>query len=98
MTHWPALSPPQTSDLVLFEASLKLLFCEYFQCKMGMFQKVWAAGMLLISEWWASETVVIMGGLLPDPERQLSAMNIYQLTNAMCFMLPLGMAVAVGTR
>ena len=54
--------------------------------------------MLLISEWWASETVVIMGGLLPDPERQLSAMNIYQLTNAMCFMLPLGMAVAVGTR
>lgn len=54
--------------------------------------------MLLISEWWASETVVILGGLLPDPERQLSAMNIYQLTNAMCFMLPLGMAVAVGTR
>ena len=56
------------------------------------------AGMLLISEWWASETAVMMGGLLPDPERKLSAMNIYQLTNAMCFMLPLGLAVAVGTR
>ena len=57
-----------------------------------------AAGMLLISEWWASETAVMMGGLLPDAQRQLSAMAIYQTTNAMCFMLPLGIAVAVSTR
>lgn len=56
------------------------------------------AGMLLISEWWASETAVMMGGLLPDAQRQLSAMAIYQTTNAMCFMLPLGIAVAVSTR
>lgn len=56
------------------------------------------AGMLLISEWWASETAVMMAGLLPDPERDLSAMSVYQLSNAMCFMLPLGLAVAVGTR
>ena len=55
-------------------------------------------GMLLISEWWASETAVMMGGLLPDAQRQLSAMAIYQTTNAMCFMLPLGIAVAVSTR
>jgi len=54
--------------------------------------------MLLISEWWASETAVMMGGLLPDAQRQLSAMAIYQTTNAMCFMLPLGIAVAVSTR
>jgi hypothetical protein len=59
---------------------------------------VWHAGMLLISEWWASETAVMMGGLLPDAQRQLSAMAIYQTTNAMCFMLPLGIAVAVSTR
>lgn len=58
----------------------------------------WHAGMLLISEWWASETAVMMGGLLPDAQRQLSAMAIYQTTNAMCFMLPLGIAVAVSTR
>lgn len=54
--------------------------------------------MLLISEWWASELMVMMGGLLPDAERQLSAVAIYQTTNAMCFMLSLGISMAVSTR
>lgn len=62
------------------------------------FVKLAVPSMLLISEWWASETAVMMGGLLPDAQRQLSAMAIYQTTNAMCFMLPLGIAVAVSTR
>lgn len=56
------------------------------------------AGMLLISEWWASEIMTILGGLLPDAERQLSAIAIYTTTNAMCFMLSLGLATAVSTR
>ena len=54
--------------------------------------------MLLISEWWASELMVMMGGLLPDAERKLSAVAIYQTTNAMCFMLSLGISTAVSTR
>ena len=54
--------------------------------------------MLLISEWWASELSVMMGGLLPDAERQLSAIAIYQTTNAICFMLSLGISSAVATR
>ena len=56
------------------------------------------AGMLLISEWWASEIMTILGGLLPDAERQLSAIAIYTTTNAMCFMLSLGLSTAVSTR
>lgn len=56
------------------------------------------AGMLLISEWWASENMTILGGLLPDAERQLSAIAIYTTTNAMCFMLSLGISTAVSTR
>ena len=56
------------------------------------------AGMLLISEWWASEIMTILGGLLPDAERQLSAIAIYTTTNAMCFMLSLGISTAVSTR
>ena len=54
--------------------------------------------MLLISEWWASEIMTILGGLLPDAERQLSAIAIYTTTNAMCFMLSLGLSTAVSTR
>ena len=57
------------------------------------------AGMLLVTEWWASEIVVMTGGLLPgDIQRQLSAMSIYQAVNSLCFMLPLGFGVAVTTR
>ena len=42
--------------------------------------------------------MTILGGLLPDAERQLSAIAIYTTTNAMCFMLSLGLATAVSTR
>ena len=45
--------------------------------------------MLLISERWASELMVMMGGLLPDTERQLSAVAIHKTINVMCFMLSL---------
>lgn len=62
------------------------------------FFKIAIPSMLLISEWWASELMVMMGGLLPDAERQLSAIAIYQTTNAMCFMLSLGISTAVSTR
>ncbi|KAA6421094.1 MAG: hypothetical protein FRX49_09004 [Trebouxia sp. A1-2] len=62
------------------------------------FFKIAVPSMLLISEWWASELMVMMGGLLPEAERQLSAVAIYQTTNAMCFMLSLGISTAVSTR
>ena len=54
--------------------------------------------MLLISEWWASEIMTIMGGLLPDAERQLSAIASYTTTNALCFMISLGLSAALSTR
>ena len=49
----------------------------------------WDAGCLMISEWWASEVAVMSAGLLPDAQRSLSAMAIYQNTNALCFMVKL---------
>ena len=52
----------------------------------------------MISEWWASEAAVMSAGLLPDAERQLSAMAIYQNTSALCFMVPVGLSIACATR
>lgn len=49
-------------------------------------------------EWWASEVAVMSAGLLPDAERQLSAMAIYQNTNILLFMVPAGLSVACATR
>lgn len=62
------------------------------------FVKLAIPSVVLISEWWASEGIVMMGGLLPDAQRQLSAMAIYQTTSALCFTLPMGIAIAVLTR
>ena len=52
----------------------------------------------MITEWWASEVAVMSAGLLPDAERSLSAMAIYQNTNALCFMIPVGLSIACATR
>eukprot|EP00891_Asterochloris_glomerata_P005927 jgi/Astpho2/5927/Aster-02415 len=63
------------------------------------FMRLALPSMLLVTEWWASEIVVMTGGLLPgDAQRQLSAMSIYQAVSSLCFMLPLGFGVAVTTR
>ena len=54
--------------------------------------------MIIFGEFWASEVAVICAGLLPDAQRQLSAMAIYQNTNDLCFTLTMGMSVACATR
>ena len=41
---------------------------------------------------------VLSAGYLAQPQLSLSAMAIYQNSNALAFMLPAGMAVACSTR
>mmetsp|Transcript_21173 Transcript_21173/g.50252 ORF Transcript_21173/g.50252 Transcript_21173/m.50252 type:complete len:519 (+) Transcript_21173:235-1791(+) len=56
-------------------------------------------GLIIISEWWASETAIFMSGRLhPDPQTALAAMTVYQSINSFCFMIPSGMSVAGTTR
>jgi len=45
---------------------------------------------LMMTEWWASEIVIFLSGLLPQPELHVAAMSIFQNTNSICFMLPAG--------
>mmetsp|Transcript_26265 Transcript_26265/g.57542 ORF Transcript_26265/g.57542 Transcript_26265/m.57542 type:complete len:659 (-) Transcript_26265:259-2235(-) len=52
-------------------------------------------GIIVISEWWASECAIFLSGRLdPIPETTLAAMTIYQSINSFCFMVPSGFAVA----
>jgi multidrug resistance protein, MATE family len=53
-----------------------------------------APNILMMSEWWASETVIFMSGLLPNPDTNISAMSIFQNMGAVCFMIPRGMDTA----
>jgi hypothetical protein len=46
-------------------------------------------------ELWCFELIVILAGLLPNPEDQVSAMTVCFNTAALCFMLPLGLSTAV---
>ena len=41
---------------------------------------------------------IILAGWLPDPERNVAAVSIFQVTNALAFMIPVGFSVAVLTR
>jgi MATE family multidrug resistance protein len=56
-------------------------------------------GMVIISEWWASETAIFLSGWLhPNPEEALGGMTIYQSINSFCFMFPMAVSVAASAR
>jgi MATE family multidrug resistance protein len=56
-------------------------------------------GIVIISEWWASETAIFLAGrLVPFPDLALGAMTLYQSINTFCFMFPVGLSVAGATR
>mmetsp|Transcript_12853 Transcript_12853/g.32370 ORF Transcript_12853/g.32370 Transcript_12853/m.32370 type:complete len:618 (-) Transcript_12853:1124-2977(-) len=52
-------------------------------------------GIVIISEWWASETAIFLSGRLsPNPQTTLAAMTIYQSINGFSFMIPSGFSIA----
>lgn len=56
-------------------------------------------GIVIISEWWASETAIFLSGrLVPDPEVAVGGMTIYQSINTFCFMFPVAFAISASTR
>lgn len=56
-------------------------------------------GIIIISEWWASEiSIFLSGGLAPSPELALGGMTLYQSLNTFCFMFLVACSVAGSTR
>jgi MATE family multidrug resistance protein len=56
-------------------------------------------GIVIISEWWASETAIFLSGrLMPDPELAVGGMTIYQSINTFCYMFPVAFAISASTR
>jgi MATE family multidrug resistance protein len=52
-------------------------------------------GIVIISEWWASETGIFLSGrLTPNPDDTLAGMTIYQSINTFCFMFPMAFAIS----
>lgn len=56
-------------------------------------------GIVIISEWWASETAIFLSGrLVPDPQMAVGGLAIYQSINSFCFMFPIAFSIAASTR
>ena len=56
-------------------------------------------GIVIITEWWASEVCIFLAGRLePNPAYALGAMSIYQSINTFCFMFPIGFSSAASAR
>jgi multidrug resistance protein, MATE family len=56
-------------------------------------------GIVIISEWWASEVSIFLAGrLIPYPDLALGSMTLYQSINAFCFMFPVSWGVAGSAR
>jgi MATE family multidrug resistance protein len=56
------------------------------------------AGVISLSEWWASEICILLSGLLPRPEYTVASMSIFQITIGQCFYFSLGIGIACTTR
>ena len=75
-----------TKELKIAAGSLRA-FCDYLGLAIP--------GLIIISEWWASEVAIFLSGRLsPNPQTTLAAMTIYQSINAFGFMIPCGFSVA----
>lgn len=55
-------------------------------------------GVVLISEWWASETVIFMAGMLSSSAVSLGAMSIFQGINGFFYMIQKGLSIAIAKR
>jgi MATE family multidrug resistance protein len=74
------------------------------QCSTEVFKDWWPflklglPNMVMMSEWWASEIIIFLSGMLTDPQDEVSAMSIYQSTLSICFMVPSSFQVSGSTR
>eukprot|EP00980_Cylindrotheca_fusiformis_P022239 scaffold9153_cov121-Cylindrotheca_fusiformis.AAC.3 len=77
-------------ELILAVSSLEGLY---------QYMKLAVPGIVIISEWWASEFSIFLSGRLePFPEAALGGMTIYQSINTFCFMFPVAFSVSASTR
>ncbi|KAL6641035.1 hypothetical protein ACP70R_019216 [Stipagrostis hirtigluma subsp. patula] len=56
------------------------------------------SAMMLCLEWWSFEILVLLSGLLPNPQLETSVLSISLNTGVLLFMIPLGLSYSISTR
>ncbi|XP_058769408.1 protein DETOXIFICATION 12-like isoform X1 [Vicia villosa] len=72
---------------------------------MELFQGIWEflrfaipSAVMLCLEWWSFELMVLLSGLLPNPQLETSVLSVCLNTIATLFMIPYGISAAASTR
>ncbi|XP_050222668.1 protein DETOXIFICATION 12-like [Mercurialis annua] len=56
------------------------------------------SAVMICLEWWSFELIILLSGLLPNPELETSVLSICLQTTSTLYTIPYGFAVAVSTR
>ncbi|XP_020087710.1 protein DETOXIFICATION 16-like isoform X1 [Ananas comosus] len=56
------------------------------------------SALMVCLEWWSFELLVLLSGLLPNPQLETSVLSISLNTASMVFMVPFGLGAAISTR
>ncbi|RCV43188.1 hypothetical protein SEVIR_9G276900v4 [Setaria viridis] len=56
------------------------------------------SAMMICLEWWSFEVLVLLSGLLPNPQLETSVLSICLNTGALLYMIPLGLTYSISTR
>ncbi|KAI5059253.1 hypothetical protein GOP47_0025572 [Adiantum capillus-veneris] len=74
------------------------LSLEAFQDLKAFLKLAIPSAAMICLEWWSYEVLVILSGLLPNPELQTATISICVNTVSLIFMLPMGLSAAASTR
>ncbi|KAK3128257.1 hypothetical protein QOZ80_6BG0459020 [Eleusine coracana subsp. coracana] len=67
--------------------------------ELGRFTKLAVpSAMMICLEWWSFEILVLLSGLLPNPQLETSVLSICLNTGALLYMIPLGLTYSISTR
>ncbi|XP_047064901.1 protein DETOXIFICATION 16-like [Lolium rigidum] len=71
---------------------------EAFHDLLSFFRLAVPSALMVCLEWWSFETLVLLSGLLPNPELETSVLSITMNTSTFLFMIPFGLGASISTR
>ncbi|KAL6573758.1 hypothetical protein OROHE_002217 [Orobanche hederae] len=70
----------------------------YFEGVRGFFRFAVPSAVMICLEWWSFELVILLSGLLPNPQLETSVLSVCLNTIATLYSIPYGLAAAASTR
>ncbi|KAL6592651.1 hypothetical protein ACP70R_049326 [Stipagrostis hirtigluma subsp. patula] len=71
---------------------------EAFRDALGFLRLAVPSALMVCLEWWSFELLVLLSGLLPNPQLETSVLSITLNTANCLFMIPYGLGAAISTR